>query len=177
MKILGGVLVHRATRPLRGSVSCGTCSGWSVPCVSIQLTLSQDSTDPFSTPPSAATTAWQCTSVWCGSGWSVPCVSIQLTLSHVRTIQLALSQLHRATRPPRGSVSCGRLVVAGRYLVCRFNSPYGSALREHPTGAPNGSASTSMRCASSPRGQAPPRHLCRALAMPRARVARSRRCG
>ena len=26
-------------RPLRGSVSCG--SGWSVPCVSIQLTLSQ----------------------------------------------------------------------------------------------------------------------------------------
>ena len=33
------VLVHRVTRPLRGSVSCG--SGWSVPCVSIQLTLSQ----------------------------------------------------------------------------------------------------------------------------------------
>ena len=30
---------HRVTRPLRGSVSCG--SGWSVPCVSIQLTLSQ----------------------------------------------------------------------------------------------------------------------------------------
>ena len=29
----------RAARPLRGSVSCG--SGWSVPCVSIQLTLSQ----------------------------------------------------------------------------------------------------------------------------------------
>ena len=45
MKILAGVLVHRATRPLRGSVSCG--SGWPVPCVeaiglSIQLTLSQD---------------------------------------------------------------------------------------------------------------------------------------
>ena len=39
MKILTGVLVHRVTRPLRGSVSCG--SGWSVPCVSIQLTLSQ----------------------------------------------------------------------------------------------------------------------------------------
>ena len=39
LKILAGVLVHRATRPLRGSVSCG--SGWSVPCVSIQLTLSQ----------------------------------------------------------------------------------------------------------------------------------------
>ena len=37
--ILAGVLVHRAARPLRGSVSCG--SGWSVPCVSIQLTLSQ----------------------------------------------------------------------------------------------------------------------------------------
>ena len=37
--ILTGVLVHRVTRPLRGSVSCG--SGWSVPCVSIQLTLSQ----------------------------------------------------------------------------------------------------------------------------------------
>ena len=39
LKILTGVLVHRVTRPLRGSVSCG--SGWSVPCVSIQLTLSQ----------------------------------------------------------------------------------------------------------------------------------------
>ena len=39
LKILAGVLVHRAARPLRGSVSCG--SGWSVPCVSIQLTLSQ----------------------------------------------------------------------------------------------------------------------------------------
>ena len=38
MKILTGVLVHRVTRPLRGSVSCG--SGWSVsPCVSIQLPL------------------------------------------------------------------------------------------------------------------------------------------
>ena len=34
-----GVLVHRVTRPLRGSVSCG--SGWSVPYVSIQLTLAQ----------------------------------------------------------------------------------------------------------------------------------------
>ena len=33
------MLVHRVARPLRGSVSCG--SGWSVPCVSIQLTLSQ----------------------------------------------------------------------------------------------------------------------------------------
>ena len=40
LKILAGVLVHRATRPLRGSVSRG--SGWSVPCVSIQLTLSQN---------------------------------------------------------------------------------------------------------------------------------------
>jgi hypothetical protein len=39
LKILAGVLVHRATRPLRGSVLRG--SGWSVPCVSIQLTLSQ----------------------------------------------------------------------------------------------------------------------------------------
>ena len=39
LKILTGVLVHRVARPLRGSVSCG--SGWSVPCVSIQLTLSQ----------------------------------------------------------------------------------------------------------------------------------------
>ena len=39
LKILTGVLVHRVTRPLRGSVSCG--SGWSVTCVSIQLTLSQ----------------------------------------------------------------------------------------------------------------------------------------
>ena len=41
MQALTGVLVHRVTRPLRGSVSCG--SGWSVPCVSIQLTLSQNS--------------------------------------------------------------------------------------------------------------------------------------
>ena len=40
LKIFTGVLVHRVTRPLRGSVSCG--SGWSVPCVSIQLTLSQE---------------------------------------------------------------------------------------------------------------------------------------
>ena len=42
LKILTGVLhvVHRVARPLRGSVSCG--SGWSVPCVSIQLTLSQE---------------------------------------------------------------------------------------------------------------------------------------
>ena len=40
LKILTGVLVHRVARPLRGSVSCG--SGWSVPCVSIQLTLTQD---------------------------------------------------------------------------------------------------------------------------------------
>jgi hypothetical protein len=41
LKILAGVIVHRATRPLRGSVL--RCSGWSVPvpCVSIQLTLSQ----------------------------------------------------------------------------------------------------------------------------------------
>ena len=29
--------------------------------------------------------------------------------------------VHRATRPLRGSVSCGTMVVAGRYLVCRFN--------------------------------------------------------
>ena len=42
LKILTGVLVHRVTRPLRGSVSCG--SGWSVPCVSIQLTLSRNTT-------------------------------------------------------------------------------------------------------------------------------------
>ena len=55
-KYLSGVLVHRVARPLRGSVSCG--SGWSVPCVSIQLTLSQ----------------------------KVPtCVSIQLTLSQKKT--------------------------------------------------------------------------------------------
>ena len=38
----GSQNMHRATRPLRGSVSCG--NGWSVhvPCVSIQLTLSQN---------------------------------------------------------------------------------------------------------------------------------------
>ena len=35
--ILTGVLVHRVTRPLRGSVSCG--SGWSVPCVTTQDSL------------------------------------------------------------------------------------------------------------------------------------------
>ena len=29
LKILAGVLVHRAARPLRGSVSCGR--GWSIP--------------------------------------------------------------------------------------------------------------------------------------------------
>ena len=36
---VAGVLhvVHRAARTLRGSVSCGTGSGWSEPCVSIQL--------------------------------------------------------------------------------------------------------------------------------------------
>ena len=39
-RILTGVLVHRVTRPLRGSVSCG--SGWSVPRVSIQLTHSAE---------------------------------------------------------------------------------------------------------------------------------------
>ena len=36
-RCVNGVLGHRVARPLRGSVSCG--SGWSVPCVSIQLTL------------------------------------------------------------------------------------------------------------------------------------------
>ena len=75
LKILAGVLVHRAARPLRGSVSCG--SGWSVPCVSIQLTLSQASAF------------------------------------------LAGVLVHRAARPQRQSVF--RVVVAGRYLVCRFN--------------------------------------------------------
>ena len=68
LKILTGVLVHRVARPLRGSVSCG--SGWSVPCVSIQLSLSQES----------------------GSGWSVPCVSIQLTLSQESENEVALFQ-------------------------------------------------------------------------------------
>ena len=33
LKIPAGVLVHRATRPLRGSVSCG--SGWSVHLVCV----------------------------------------------------------------------------------------------------------------------------------------------
>ena len=46
MKILTGVLVHRVPRPLRGSVSWG--SGWSVPCVSIQLTLSQSVASEYS---------------------------------------------------------------------------------------------------------------------------------
>ena len=49
LKILTGVLVHRVARPLRGSVSCG--SGWSVPCVSIQLTLSQHCTDSLARCP------------------------------------------------------------------------------------------------------------------------------
>ena len=49
--ILTGVLVHRVARPLRGSVSCG--SGWSVPCVSIQLTLSQLFHCYFTIPPRA----------------------------------------------------------------------------------------------------------------------------
>ena len=49
--ILTGVLVHRVARPLRGSVSCG--SGWSVPCVSIQLTLSQLFHCYFTVPPRA----------------------------------------------------------------------------------------------------------------------------
>ena len=70
LKILTGVLVHRVTRPLRGSVSCG--SGWSVPCVSIQLTLSQrygwdggggrilENPHRCVSPPSDTTAAWQC---------------------------------------------------------------------------------------------------------------------
>ena len=89
LKILTGVLGHRVTRPLRGSVSCG--SGWSVPCVSIQLTLSQRlSRIPagvavcYGSPPSDSTAAPVCVS--CGSGWSVPCVSILVS------IQLTLSQ-------------------------------------------------------------------------------------
>ena len=36
---MGDTEIGKHSRPLRGSVSCG--SGWSVPCVSIQLTLSQ----------------------------------------------------------------------------------------------------------------------------------------
>ena len=43
--------VHRVTRPLRGSVSCG--SGWSVACVSIQLTLSHSFHFDTRGPPSA----------------------------------------------------------------------------------------------------------------------------
>ena len=41
LKILTGVLVHRVTRPLRGSVSCGSGIG----------TLCVDSTDPFAIQP------------------------------------------------------------------------------------------------------------------------------
>ena len=65
-------IVHRVTRPLRGSVSCG--SGWSVPvpCVSIQLTLSQV--------------------------WTEPCVSIQLTLSQVWTLVVPLQACQRQAR-------------------------------------------------------------------------------
>ena len=44
-------------------------------------------------------------SVSCGSGWSVPRVSIQLTLAQQRDRCVAVF----------------RAVVAGRYLVCRFN--------------------------------------------------------
>ena len=44
-KILSGVLVHRAARPLRVSVSCG--SGW--PVQDLVFRFNQlDSTDPFS---------------------------------------------------------------------------------------------------------------------------------
>ena len=69
-KVLTGVLVHRVAGDRGDSaslscVSCGTCSGWSVPCVSIQLNLSEES-------PMQLTLS---------QGWSVPCVSIQLTLS------------------------------------------------------------------------------------------------
>jgi hypothetical protein len=65
-------IVHRVTRPLRGSVSCD--SGWSVPvpCVSIQLTLSQV--------------------------WTEPCVSIQLTLSQVWTLVVPLQACQRQAR-------------------------------------------------------------------------------
>jgi hypothetical protein len=91
LKILTGVLVHRVTRPLRGSVSCG--SGWSVPCVSIQLTLSQ-----------AGVLVHRVTrplrgSVSCGSGWSVPCVSIQLTLSQASKFENGVC----ARAPRRGA--------------------------------------------------------------------------
>ena len=100
LKILTGVLVHRVTRPLRGSVSCG--SGWSVPCVSIQLTLS------FTVPcVSIQLTLSQVSSrplrgsVSCGSGWSVPCVSIQLTLLKFRPSAPSRGTWQRHHRPVR----------------------------------------------------------------------------
>ena len=88
-------LTRQTRQPVLRHCSCG--SGWSVPCVSIQLTLSQCG---WSVPcVSIQLTLSQC-------GWSVPCVSIQLTLSQCFTcvsIQLTLS----VSRPLRGSVSCG----------------------------------------------------------------------
>ena len=88
-------LTRQTRQPVLRHCSCG--SGWSVPCVSIQLTLSQCG---WSVPcVSIQLTLSQC-------GWSVPKVSIQLTLSQCFTcvsIQLTLS----VSRPLRGSVSCG----------------------------------------------------------------------
>ena len=70
LKILTGVLVHRVARPLRGSVSCG--SGWSVPCVSIQLTLSQQTQlhtttrTPRHPPPRPKPHSYRCEPNWKG---------------------------------------------------------------------------------------------------------------
>ena len=94
LKILTGVLFHRVARPLPWQCFVWY-TGWSVPCVSIQLTLSQH---------------FCCVAVFrvVGSGWSVPCVSIQLILS-------------QQTEWHDRCMAVFRVVVAGRYLVCRFN--------------------------------------------------------
>ena len=75
-------------KTLRGyvfRVVCSADSGWSVPCVSIQLTLSQESGSLkiLTGVLVHRVTRPQRQSVFrvVVSGWSVPCMSIQLTLS------------------------------------------------------------------------------------------------
>ena len=58
--------------------------------------------------------------VSCGSRWSVPCVSIQLTLSHKDDVAGRYTLCVDST-DPFAKMTVFRVVVAGRYLVCRFN--------------------------------------------------------
>ena len=94
---------------MRGSVLCGTSSGWSVPCVSIQLTLSHKNIHRVTRPLRG--------SVSCGSGWSVPCVSIQLTLSQ-----------HRMCRRSRFPPICSAALIPNKrtraYQRCARHGPH-----------------------------------------------------